>query len=91
MECAGTTALWNDAICRVGGKRRHVAALQTLNQRDAGPMATAQSPFATFAPVARLPPVLTLNSKLSTINCFIIFITREYDTSDLKENGTIPF
>ena len=48
-------------------------------------------PFAAFAPVARLPPVLTLNSKLSTINCFIIFITREYDTSDLKENGTIPF
>ena len=24
------TALWNDATCRVGGKRRHVAAVQTL-------------------------------------------------------------
>jgi hypothetical protein len=33
VECAGMTALWNDATCRVGGKRRHVAALQkiTLN------------------------------------------------------------
>jgi hypothetical protein len=29
------------------------------------------------------------NSKLSTINCLII--TLEYDSSDLKENGTIPF
>jgi hypothetical protein len=29
-ECAGTTALWNDATCRVGGKRRPVAAVQTL-------------------------------------------------------------
>src|ERR1700744_226974 len=33
LECAGMTALWNDATCRVGGKRRPVAALQksTLN------------------------------------------------------------
>ena len=30
-----------------------------------------------------------LNSKLSTINCLII--TPKYDSSDLKENGTIPF
>ena len=36
-----------------------------------------------------LPPPSALNSKLSIINCFII--TCEYDRSDLKENGTIPF
>ena len=30
LVCAGMTALWNDATCRVGGKRRHVAAVQTL-------------------------------------------------------------
>ena len=24
------TTLWNDATCRVGGKRRHVATVQTL-------------------------------------------------------------
>src|SRR5580698_3883200 len=31
LECAGMTALWNDATCRVGGKRRHVAAVHTLD------------------------------------------------------------
>jgi hypothetical protein len=36
-----------------------------------------------------LVTLAALNSKLSTINCLII--TREYDRSDLKENGTIPF
>jgi hypothetical protein len=30
LECAGMTALWNDATCRVGGKRRHVAAVHVL-------------------------------------------------------------
>jgi hypothetical protein len=33
LECAGRTALWNDATCRVGGKRRHVAAVQTLAEK----------------------------------------------------------
>jgi hypothetical protein len=28
LECADVSALWNDATCRVVGKRRHVAALQ---------------------------------------------------------------
>jgi hypothetical protein len=28
LECADTSALWDDATCRVGEKRRHVAALQ---------------------------------------------------------------
>jgi hypothetical protein len=28
LECADMSALWNDATCRVVGKRRHVAALQ---------------------------------------------------------------
>jgi hypothetical protein len=36
-----------------------------------------------------LVTLAALNSKLSTISCLII--TREYDSSDLNENGTIPF
>jgi hypothetical protein len=28
LECADASALWNDATCRVGKKRRHVAAVQ---------------------------------------------------------------
>jgi hypothetical protein len=53
-----------------------------------------------FAFVARLPlptnwvlvPVIGwCRSSTVTLGNNCIFITREYDSSDLKENGTIPF
>jgi hypothetical protein len=43
------TALWVDATCRVGGRRRHVAALQMESRGAASVEGAVRAPDAAFA------------------------------------------
>jgi hypothetical protein len=38
LECADMSALWEDATCRIHGKRCHATAVQSLCAWDASPL-----------------------------------------------------
>ena len=59
LECAGTTALWNDATCRVGGKRRPVAAVHMLAFARLAPLpwAVMIHGFLRYLKLLKLPEI----------------------------------
>jgi sulfite reductase (NADPH) flavoprotein alpha-component len=61
LECADTSALWSDATCRVGEKRRHVAAHQIHFPTETGRANFFARPYLPPAerPDADFPFVLT--------------------------------